>query len=215
MIPPPEYLPKADWPFGPNSGGGMIYLVSTSPRRKVLLKKAGVAFRILKPDYEENQDLKGTPSQIVKAHATGKAQSRRHQIKDGVLLSADTIVYLKGEIIGKPKNRKKAEIMLGKLQGRWHCVYTGVSIYKIAPGRVVKKTVFFEKTQVRLKALTAKGIKNYFKTVNPLDKAGAYAIQSPHGGIVQEVKGSFSNAVGLPMEKLLSHPLFKGILSKH
>ena len=92
---------------------------------------------------------------------------------------------------------------MGKLQGTRHSVYTGVAIFKISSGRVVKKTVFFEKTKVHLKRLTPQGIKNYLKKVNPLDKAGAYSIQSPHGGIVEEVKGLFSNAVGLPIEKLL------------
>lgn len=181
----------------------------------MLLKKAGIAFRILRPAYEEGKEhLQRSPSQTVQIYALKKAESCRKRIQEGIILSADTIVYLDGKIIGKPKSRKKAEAMLANLQGRWHCVYTGVAVLKIVSGRVVKKFVFFEKTQVRLKTLTAKGIKNYFKKVNPLDKAGAYAIQSPHGGIVQDVKGSFSNAVGLPMEKLLSHPLFKGILFK-
>src|SRR3989338_5356732 len=155
----------------------MIYLASTSPRRKALLKKAGLPFRILKPVYEEGDDLKGPPSKIVQVHAVKKAESCREQVKDGILLAADTIVYLQGEVIGKPKDMKKARLMLRKLQGRWHSVYTGAAIFKIASGRVVKKTIFFEKTKVRLKGLTPKGIENYFKKVNPLDKAGAYAIQ--------------------------------------
>jgi len=183
----------------------MIYLASTSPRRKTLLQKAGITFRILKPSYKEDNDLKGPPSKVVQVHAVKKAQSCREQVKDGTLLAADTIVYLEGEMIGKPTNLKKARLMLRKLQGRWHSVYTGVAIFKIVSGRIVKKTIFFEKTQVRLARLTPKGIENYFKKVNPLDKAGAYAIQSHRGGIVQEVRGLFSNAVGLPIEKVLKN----------
>jgi septum formation protein len=181
----------------------MIYLASTSPRRKTLLKKAGITFRILKPTYEEDYDLKGPPSKIVQVHAVKKAESCRGEVKDGTLLAADTLVYVEGEIVGKPKDMKKARLMLGRLQGRWHSVYTGVALFKMASGRVVKKTIFFEKTQVRLKGLTPKGVENYFKKVNPLDKAGAYAIQSRRGGIVQEVRGLVSNAVGLPIEKIL------------
>lgn len=181
----------------------MIYLASTSPRRKALLKKAGIPFRILKPAHEEDHDLKGPPSQVVQVHAVKKAESRREQVKDGTLLAADTMVYLEGEMIGKPKDMKNARLILGKLQGRWHSVYTGVAIFKIAGGKVIQRTVFFEKTGVHLKKLTARGIKNYFKKVSPLDKAGAYALQSRQGSIVQEVKGSFSNAAGLPVEKLL------------
>jgi len=181
----------------------MIYLVSTSPRRRALLKKAGLIFRILKPAYKEDGALKDSPSRIVQIHAVRKAESCAGQVRNGILIAADTIVYLKGEMIGKPKHRREACLILGKLQGRRHSVYTGVAIFKMISGRVVKKIVFFEKTKVRLKKLTPGKIKNYFKTVNPLDKAGAYAIQSPHGGIVQDVWGSLSNAVGLPVEKIL------------
>ena len=181
----------------------MIYLASTSPRRKALLKKAGIPFRALRPAYEEDNRLKAPPSKLVQIHALRKAESCVRLVRDGTLLAADTVVYLQGEIIGKPKNRKEARQILEKLQGTRHSVYTGVAILKVASGRVTKKFVFFEKTVVRLKAFTNKGIEGYLKKVNPLDKAGAYAIQSPHSGIVQEVKGLFSNAVGLPIEKIL------------
>jgi septum formation protein len=181
----------------------MIYLASTSPRRKMLLRKAKVAFRILKPSYQENSRLKGAPSRIVKIHAVKKAESCWKKIKNGIILSADTVVYFRGEIIGKPKNMKAAHLMLKKLQGRWHTVYTGVAILGVRSGRKIKRTVFATKTKVRLKPLSPKGIKSYFKKINPLDKAGSYAIQSRYGGIVEEARGLFSNAVGLPIEKVL------------
>jgi septum formation protein len=181
----------------------VIYLASTSPRRRALLKRAGVVFRVLQPSYHENNCLNGKPSKIVQVHAEKKAESCIKQIQDGTILAADTVVYLKGEIIGKPKNMARARSTLKKLQGKWHLVYTGVAIFKIVSGRIAEKTVFFEKTSVRLQRLTLKGIMNYLDKVNPLDKAGAYAIQSPHSGIVCEVKGLFSNAVGLPIEKIL------------
>jgi septum formation protein len=181
----------------------VIYLASTSPRRKTLLRKAKIKFRILKPRYEENNNLKGSPSKIVKIHAVKKAESCIKQVRDGTILSADTIVYFRGEIISKPKNMKKAHLMLQKLQDRWHTVFTGVALFRVISGKRVKKTVFVTTTKVRLRPLTSQGIKNYFKKVNPLDKAGAYAIQSPRGGMVREVKGLFSNAVGLPIEKIL------------
>jgi septum formation protein len=158
---------------------------------------------VLKPDYEEDQRSKAPPSRIVQIHAVKKANSCVGQVKNGTLLAADTVVCLGGKIFGKPANQREARLILGRLQGRWHFVYTGVAIFKIIEGQVIKRTVFFEKTGVRLKRLTARGIKNYFKKVNPLDKAGAYAIQSRQRGIVQEVKGSFSNVVGLPVEKIL------------
>lgn len=181
----------------------MIYLASTSPRRKALLRKAGIHFRILEPAYQEDSRSNLSPSQLVQMHAIKKAQSCLKHVKDGVILAADTLVYLKGKLIGKPKNKIQSRVMLGKLQGRWHAVYTGVAILKLKSGRVTKKTLFFEKTKVRIKKLTDRQIANYFKKINPLDKAGAYAIQSSRAGIVLEVKGLVSNAIGLPIEKLL------------
>ncbi len=178
----------------------MIYLASTSPRRKELLKKAGIRFRILQPAYEEDNGLKAPPSQIVKIHARKKAESCVRQIKDGIILGADTIVYLRGVIIGKPRNMKEACSILGRLQGRWHAVYTGVALLEIKAGRIERKTLLFEKSRVKIKKLSALDIRNYFKKVNPLDKAGAYAVQSPHGGIIEAVQGSFSNVIGLPIE---------------
>ncbi|MBI3999693.1 MAG: septum formation protein Maf [Candidatus Omnitrophica bacterium] len=181
----------------------MIYLASTSPRRKSLLKAHGIQFRLLAPSYREKHLPRLAPARIVKIHAVEKGKSCARKIKNGIILAADTIVYLDGQVIGKPKNMKHARLMLEKLQGRWHTVYTGVAMFKIVSGQMTKKTVFVQKTKVLLKALTPNGIKNYFKKVNPLDKAGAYAIQSPHGGIIEKVKGLFSNAVGLPIETVL------------
>ena len=180
----------------------MIYLASTSPRRKTLLRKAGIRFRVLRPDYEEKTIRKIPPARLVQIHANKKAESCASQIKEGILLAADTLVYLKGEIIGKPKNMKEARLILGKLRGRWHWVYTGAALFKIHSGRVVKKIFFVEKTKVRIKKLNSRQIKNYLSRIHPLDKAGAYAIQSAHGGIIQKVRGSVSNAVGLSVETL-------------
>ena len=181
----------------------MIYLASTSPRRKTLLKKHGIKFRLLVPAYKEGKLPKLTPTQIVKVHAVEKGKSCAKKIKDGIILSADTVVFINGKVIGKPKDMKDARRILSKLQGKWHTVYTGVAIFKMVSNRIIKKAVFVEKTKVRLKTLTPKGIEGYFRQVDPLDKAGAYAIQSPHGGIVADVKGYFSNAVGLPIETVL------------
>jgi MAF protein len=181
----------------------MIYLASTSPRRRRLLQKAGSTFRILRPCYEEDQHLKGRPSRVVQAHALGKAMSCVERVKNGTLIAADTIVYLEGKIIGKPKHMEEAGRILRRLQGRWHWVYTGVAVFEIASGQVSKKTIFFEKTKVRIKRLNKSQLDHYLKTINPLDKAGAYAIQSPNENIVREVRGLFSNAIGLPIERVL------------
>ena len=180
----------------------MIYLASTSPRRKKILKDLGIRFRVLSTRYHE-KDLPGTgPAKLVRTHALGKALSAAHLIIHGKILSADTVVYFKNKIIGKPKNRREAFRILSMLQGRWHEVYTGVAIFEIKNKKIHKRRVFTEKTKVCLRPMNRAAILKYFKRVNPLDKAGAYAIQSRRFGIVVEIKGSFSNAVGLPLEKL-------------
>jgi septum formation protein len=180
----------------------MIYLASASPRRARLLKEAGIRFQVLRSDYHERNVRGVRPSQLVKQHALGKALSAASRIQKGSILAADTIVYAGGKIIGKPAGLRAAEATLLRLQGRWHTVYTGVAYLEVDRQRVVRKRLFFEKTRVLLKGMATADIRRYFKRVHPLDKAGAYAIQDQAAGIVQRVKGSFSNAVGLPMERL-------------
>ncbi len=181
--------------------GGMIYLASTSPRRKRLLKEAGIPFKALKPRHEEKPQPGLSPTALVKYHAFSKAVSVAPGLKEGTVIGSDTIVYFKNKIIGKPKNSPHAIKILSQLQGRRHTVYTGVAILQLHAGKIQKRCVFCEKTTVFLKPMTLTDIKTYFKKINPLDKAGAYAIQSRHN-IVQKIQGSFSNAVGLPMETL-------------
>ena len=180
----------------------MIYLASTSPRRKKILQKLRLRFRVISTSYEEKNETNKPPSVLVKKHALAKAVSCVSKVRDGIILGADTLVYCKNNIIGKPKNLKEASEILYHLQGGWHTVYTGVAILHIKHGRMLKKTVFSERTRVRLRAMNRMAINSYFKKINPLDKAGAYAIQSKQVNIVEEVRGSLTNAIGLPMERL-------------
>jgi len=167
-----------------------------------LLREAGIRFRVLRPYYHE-KDVPGLrPAALVKRHALEKAKSAQPLVKNGTLLSADTIVYFKGGVIGKPRNIKEAVRILSKLQGRWHAVYTGVALLKLSAGQIIKKKLFSEKTGVFIKKMSPADIYSYFRKISPLDKAGAYAIQSRQSSIVEKLKGSFSNAVGLPIEEL-------------
>ncbi len=179
-----------------------IYLASTSPRRLSLLKEAGIAVHKMKPDYEEVDKKHLSTRQLVKNHALGKAASMAGLVSKGVLVAADTLVIFRGKRIGKPKDMKGAFRILSLLQGKTHSVLTGVAVLSIKKGAVQSKIYFAEKTEVTLKPLSPEGIKTYFKRINPLDKAGAYAIQSQRQTIVSHIKGSYTNAVGLPMEKL-------------
>lgn len=180
----------------------MIYLASTSPRRKKILRDMGIRFRILKSDYHEKKLPGAGPRKLVRLHALGKALSASRLVRNGILITADTIVYFRGKIIGKPRRLKDAFSILGRLQGQWHTVYTGVAFFEIKNSSVKKRRILVEKTDVLLKPMSREEIARYFKKINPLDKAGAYAIQSRRAGIVKEVRGLFSNAVGLPIERI-------------
>ncbi|MEI8345123.1 MAG: Maf family protein [Candidatus Omnitrophota bacterium] len=181
-----------------------VYLASSSPRRRKMLRDFGVDHKLLKPDYEE-ADVPGMtdPRRLVLRHAQGKALSCAPMITDGILLAADTVVWCAGMICGKPAGWRQARAMLGRLQDRWHQVYTGVCLLKIQQGRIAKKSLFTVRTSVRIKPMTAGDILRYFKRIYPLDKAGSYAIQSSRTTIVESIRGSYENAVGLPMDRCL------------
>jgi septum formation protein len=180
----------------------MLILASLSPRRRRLLKEARIRHRVLKVDYKETHPRGMGPAAVARKHALGKAMAALTRVANGRILAADTLVYCGGKIIGKPRDLREAEKILLSLQGRWHKVVTAVALLDAKKSQVKKKVLFHEMTKVRLKKMTLKDIRNYFRRVDPLDKAGAYAIQSRSRSIVKEVRGSFSNAVGLPMERL-------------
>ena len=180
----------------------MLYLASVSPRRAKLLREAGVPFKKLKTDYRERDSSQPRPAGLVKKHALGKALAAARKIKNGKILAADTVVYFRGKIIGKPSGRHDAFKTLSRLAGNWHTVYTGVAFLEVLGRRVLRRRLFCEKTDVLLKRMDPKGIRAYFSRMSPLDKAGSYAIQQSCGGVVERMRGSFSNAVGLPMERL-------------
>ena len=179
-----------------------LYLASTSPRRRVILKKAGFKFRCLNPPYHEKAIPHLSPSALVKLHALEKAKSVAHRVKKGLMIGADTIVYFKGEVIGKPKDKKDAFQILNRLQGRQHTVYTGVALLWVREKKIIRRKVFHETTKVWIKAMNRKEIARYFRKINPLDKAGAYAIQSSAFNIADHAEGFLSNAAGLPAERL-------------
>lgn len=181
----------------------MITLASSSPRRKQILKAHGIPFRVISPSYVEKNILKKRPAQLVRMHAVGKAMSVVEKVSSGTILSADSIVYCGGRIIGKPRSLKEAGHFLRLLQGRWQTVYTGVAILRVEDGKIRKKIVFVEKTRIFLEKMDPKQIKTYFRKVNPLDKAGGYALQAGKFSGTKRIHGSYFNAVGLPIERIL------------
>jgi nucleoside triphosphate pyrophosphatase len=135
--------------------------------------------------------------ELTIANASRKARAIAHQRMDSVVLAADTLVALDGEIIGKPRHLEEAREILLRLSDRVHEVCTGVSIIT---GPHPKFVSFAEISRVRFRKLNERSIDDYFRKVNPLDKAGAYAAQGAGGEIIASIEGSFTNVVGLPME---------------
>lgn len=177
-----------------------IYLASKSPRRRKLLKQLGIKFHAFSVDLDE-EILDGEhPIQTVKRLAEHKCQHAIKKIKKGIVITADTIVVLDHEIIGKPKNKKDAFNILYKLSGKTHEVYTGFVLLNTVRK---KKIVGYEKTFVTFKRLSEKEINDYIKTGSPMDKAGAYGIQDDFGAVfVKKIDGCYYNVVGLPLAKL-------------
>lgn len=180
-----------------------IILASGSPRRKLLLKKLNLKFKIIKPFINEKKILKkinnNNPYTVACLLAFEKALSVAKKIKNRIILGADTIVVLKNEIIGKPENVDDAVKILKKLSGSTHRVITGVALINSETFNFI---TFSDTSYVSFKKLKIKEILNYIKNNNVMDKAGAYAIQEGADPFIKEIKGSYDNVVGLPTEKL-------------
>ena len=174
-------------------------LASTSPRRAELLSLLPVKFNIVASDAVEVSHSHLTPLEVCQLNAHRKARAVAKQRPDSLVLGADTLVFLGREIFGKPRHLAEAERMLWQLQGKTHQVVTGVSLIHL---RRHQEKIFAVSTDVLFYPLTRAQIKNYLAKINPLDKAGAYAIQERGELIVAEISGSFSNVVGLPVERL-------------
>lgn len=177
-----------------------IYLASKSPRRKKLLKQIGLKFKTVSIDLEEEVLDGEHPIQTVKRLAIHKSDAALNQCKNGIIITADTIVVLKNEIIGKPKNEKDAVSILKKLSGKTHKVYTGFCVRDTSKGKMI---VDYQVSKVTFRKLSDKEIRDYVKTGSPMDKAGAYGIQDDFGAVfVNKIEGCYYNVVGLPLSKL-------------
>ena len=176
-----------------------LILASASPRRAELLKQLGREFQIVPSDAKEVIDEQLSPLEVCQLNAHRKARAVAKKHPDALVLGADTLVFLDKEIMGKPVDLSEARRMLARLQGRTHQVVTGVSLIHL---RVHRERIYAIGTDVTFHPLTAEQINVYLSKTNPLDKAGAYAIQEHGDTIVSEISGSFSNVVGLPVEQL-------------
>jgi septum formation protein len=176
-----------------------LVLASGSPRRAELLRQLGVEFKIIASDVPEihHEDL--TAVEVSQINAYRKARAVAKQLPDALVLGADTLVYLDDRLFGKPATLEEAYEMLEQLQGRTHEVVTALCLLHL---REHRQKVCAERTAVTFRPLDAPKIRRYLNRVNPLDKAGAYAIQEEGDLIVEKISGSYTNVVGLPMERL-------------
>jgi septum formation protein len=177
-----------------------IILASASPRRKELLSQAGIPFRVLPSDVdEENAILTGTPGQKAEQLAFMKAMDVAGKLGSGLVLGADTIVVCDDDIFGKPADDDDARRMLTRLGGRDHLVITGIALVDAS---TKKAAVCHEVTKVRFSPITDKEMEGYISSGEPYGKAGAYAIQGKAALFVESLEGCYSNVVGLPLNRL-------------
>lgn len=176
-------------------------LASSSPRRAALLSKSGFEFEIASPRVTEKSSAILTLREVTLWNAIRKGMSIAQTRPDAVVLAADTLVALENQIIGKPADLREAAEILQRLSGRTHDVCSAVAIYQQTKG---KSAVFHERSRVRFHRLSAAMIQSYLAKVDALDKAGAYAAQGGGAEIIAKIEGSFTNVVGLPMEKTVA-----------
>lgn len=190
--------------------GDAIILASESTRRVDMLRMLGIPFSIVPPDIDESRLKEETPKEYALRVSYEKANKVGRYFPDKWVIGADTIVVYKGRILGKPRNEKEAFEMLQLLKGKWHKVITGFCVLNIARKITYRDAV---ETRVFMKDLLDGEIMKYIGTSEPLDKAGSYAVQGRGGYMVKEIKGSYSNVVGLPICEVSEVLLSLGVLS--
>ena len=173
-----------------------LVLASQSPRRKELLEVLGIPFSVVVSTADETPHKGELPENYVARVARAKGLEVAAQVSHSVVLSADTVVTVDGEILGKPVDREDAVRMLEKLSGREHAVFTAVCVMDQSTGRMREA---IDRTRVWFSAMTREQILDYIDRENVMDKAGAYAIQGFASVYIPKIEGSYSNVMGLPL----------------
>jgi len=176
---------------------GRLILASKSPRRYELLKQMGLHFDVVQSSVEEEKVVRDeSPQEHVIRLSEEKARDVGKTYPDSWVLGADTVVYINGAILGKPKTREEALGMLRRLSGQEHSVLTGFSVLNVSKSKAEKGAI---ETAVKVKFLSPVEMEWYVQTGEPFDKAGAYAIQGIGSFMVESIRGSYTNVVGLPV----------------
>jgi septum formation protein len=176
-----------------------LVLASASPRRRKLLEEAGFEVIVRPADVEELMDGL-PPRELVLANAELKALRIARQTSGDLVLAADTVVVLDGDVLGKPRDLAHAAEMLGRLSGRVHEVLTGVCLIR---GGVRARCSFVDSTRVAFRRLEPQSITDYIADVDPLDKAGSYAAQEDRGRLIERIEGSMDTVIGLPVARVI------------
>ncbi|MFC1938414.1 Maf family protein [Chloroflexota bacterium] len=176
-----------------------IILASASPRRKILLEKIGLIFEVEPSNYKEDIPLRLEPHELARKLSLEKAKVVASKHNNSIVIAADTFIVFGGQILGKPHTGKDAREMLEAISGKDHSVITGFSIIDTGKNKTLSKSV---ETKVYIRKLTLVEIDAYVKSREPLDKAGAYAIQGLGSVFVEKIEGDYYNVVGFPLSAL-------------
>lgn len=176
-----------------------IILASTSPRRREILENAGIPFEVIPGNYEEDMTLDLQPDELVKLLAKGKAHDVAKNLNEGIIIGADTFVMIDGKKMGKPKSENDAQNMLKYLSGNHSSVFTGMCVIDLESGKE-----YCESTEIKVKfrEITDEEINWYISTGEPMDKAGAYALQGKASLFIEGIEGDYWALVGLPICRL-------------
>jgi len=177
-----------------------LILASRSPRRIALLQQIGLRPSVVPCDVPEVMDSSLSPEQNAESLSVQKAQCAAKEVRDGIVLGADTIVVINGETLGKPADETDAVRMLRLLIGQTHTVHTGFALLECPSGRLVSGV---ESTRVTFRTLPTEEIMEYVRSGSPMDKAGSYGIQDDYGAVfVTRIEGCYYTVVGLPLARV-------------
>lgn len=176
-----------------------LILASASPRRAYLLRQVGLEFQVIPSRFDEDDTLKMSPKELALHFSRSKAEEVALRVEEGIIIGADTVVSLHGELLGKPQSTEEAFLTLKKLRGDVHQVTTGLAV--IDKGKNVTRTAY-STTRVWFRPVKEEEITAYIATGEPMDKAGAYGIQGRAAMFVNKIEGCYFNVVGLPLSKL-------------
>lgn len=175
-----------------------IILASTSPRRKELAQTMGLDFEIVPSNYEEDMlgNKKLAPKEMVKMFAFGKANDVAKKLKEGIVIGVDTIGFFEGKKLGKPKSEKEAFDMIKSFSGKSVKAHSGICLIDVKNGKIIRD---YEITDVKFRKLSEEEIKRYISTGEPMDKAGAFAIQGLGSIFIKKINGCYFNVMGFPI----------------